>query len=83
MRVINAPDLKAKAEALTKFGTFFAGILFQDYGGLIACPEFVDPNAPPREKRPLRVSAPETHYFETSDKVQLRLKRYKAARRAR
>jgi len=32
---------------------------------------------PPREKRPLRVSAPETHYFETSDKVQLRLKRYK------
>jgi len=77
MRVLHAPDQKAKIEALTKFGNFFAGILFKDYGGLMACPEFVDASQPPRERRPLRAGTPETHFFETSDKVQLRLTRYK------
>jgi cholesterol oxidase len=77
MRVINAPTQKAKLEALTKFGMYFAGALWPDYGGVLASPEFVDPDAPQRERRPLRVDAPEVHYFETSDSVQLRLKRYK------
>ncbi len=76
MRAINAPNNAARIDALAKFGKFFAGILFRDYGGILVSPELVDPNSPPRQKRPLRVGAPEVHFFKTSDGVDLRLTRY-------
>ena len=36
-----------------------------------------DPNAPPREKRPLRVGPPDVFWFTSSDGARLRLTRYK------
>ena len=34
MEVINAPDLKTQLEGMARFGTFFAGVLFEAYGGV-------------------------------------------------
>jgi cholesterol oxidase len=78
MRVINAPTEEAKIAALAKFGKFFSGILFRDYGGVLTPPTLVDTDAAPRKKRELRVGAPEVHFFEALiDKVPLRLTRYR------
>ncbi|HVR39351.1 MAG TPA: alpha/beta fold hydrolase [Thermoanaerobaculia bacterium] len=77
MRVLNAPNAKARAEALLKFGEYFAGVLYRDYGGVLAPIDFVNPDSAPRVKRQLRAGTPGVHYFETSDHVQLRLTHYK------
>lgn len=47
------------------------------YGGIFARDRVYVPEATPRKKRTLRVSAPEVHYFNTSDNLQLQLTRYK------
>ncbi len=75
MRVTN-PDRKQQLEDTVRFGEFFAGVLYDTYGGVLAPEVYFDPDAPPREKRPLRVGAPEVHHFRTSDGVDLRLTRY-------
>ena len=36
MRAINAPGQKAGAEAVVKFGKYFGGVLFEQYGGILA-----------------------------------------------
>jgi cholesterol oxidase len=66
-------QLRAKA----RFGRFFVGSLFDTYGDVFARPTAFDPEAPPRKRRPLRVSPPQIHYFFTSDGVQLCLTRYR------
>lgn len=65
-----------RARAQVRFGRFFLGSLFDSYAGLFARRSVFDPDAPPRERRPLRVGPPEIHYFRTSDGVQLCLTRY-------
>lgn len=81
MRVLNAEGLRERADALARFGKFFAGVLWESYGGILARETVFDPDAPPRRKRPLRVNAPEVHFFMTSDNVQLKLVRYCGGRR--
>lgn len=81
MKVINAPDLKTQLEGMVRFGTFFAGVLFEAYGGVFVPDKYFNPDAPPRKKRPLRAGAPEVHYFTTSDGVDLRLTRYQGGTR--
>ena len=76
MRAVNAPNEVEGLKALTRFGEFFAGVLNEIYGGVVAKANVFNPDAPPREKRPLRMSAPEVHHFETEDGVGLRLTRY-------
>jgi cholesterol oxidase len=77
MQVTNAPSLKERLDAQMRFGRYFAGVLYETYGGIFAKPNVFNPDAPPRKKRPLRItSAPEVHTFSTSDGVQLRLTRY-------
>lgn len=76
IRAINAPNELERMKAEARFGRFFAGILFEVYGGLFAKPTVFNPDAPPRKKRPLRVSAPEVYFFKTADGVQLRLTHY-------
>lgn len=76
MQVTNAPTATQRLEALAQFGHFFAGVLFDTYGGIFAKPNVFNPEAPPRKKRPLRVGAPQVHFFSTQDGVQLKLTRY-------
>jgi cholesterol oxidase len=81
MSAVNANSLTERVEALARFGKFFAGVLFESYGGIFARETFFNKEAPPRRKRPLRVCAPEVHFITTSDGVQLRLTRYKGGER--
>jgi len=76
IEVTNAPDDAARLNGMIRFGQFFASTLFDVYGGaLLRANEFnLAPSS--RKKRPLRMSAPEVHFFQTEDNVQLRLTRY-------
>lgn len=76
LEVTNATNLQQQIEETARFGSFFAGVLFNVYGGIFAPSKVFNPDAPPRQKRPLRMSAPEVHFFKTTDGVQLRLIRY-------
>ncbi|MGH9278381.1 MAG: GMC family oxidoreductase N-terminal domain-containing protein [Acidimicrobiales bacterium] len=75
-KAVNASDEKERLEATAKFGRFFAGKLYETYGGVATPLERFDPHAPPRKKRPLRVQAPVVHPFRTDDGVDLLLTRY-------
>ncbi|WP_330960962.1 alpha/beta fold hydrolase [Photobacterium sp. 53610] len=78
MKVLNAPDKQSRLRALTKFGKHFAGALWESYGSIFAKPYRFNPEAPPRQKRPLNAPAPQVHFFNTEDNVTLRLTRYPA-----
>lgn len=75
-KAVNARDERERLAATAKFGRFFAGKLYDTYGGVAVPLERFDPHAPPRKKRPLRVSAPEVHPVRTDDGVELLLTRY-------
>ena len=77
MEVTNAPNAATRLKALERFGKFFAGVMWDSYGGVFARETVFDPDAPPRQKRPLRVDAPEVHKVRTTDGIDLRLTRYK------
>jgi cholesterol oxidase len=76
MRAVNAPNELAGLRALAEFGEFFAGVLNEVYGGVFAPATYFNPDAPPRQKRPLRVGPPEVHSVTTRDGVGLRLTRF-------
>ncbi|MGD2079201.1 MAG: GMC family oxidoreductase N-terminal domain-containing protein, partial [Chloroflexota bacterium] len=76
LQIINADGMRQRLSAVARFGRFFAGSLFDIYGGVFARPHLFNPDSPPRKKRDLRVSAPEVHWIETDDGVQIRLTRY-------
>ncbi|MGI9021868.1 MAG: alpha/beta fold hydrolase [Acidimicrobiales bacterium] len=76
LRVLNARTDEERLEATARFGRFFAGALFETYGGIAAPLGRFDPDAPPRKKRPMRAPAPEVHPVMTDDGVELRLTRY-------
>lgn len=77
LKVTHAETLSERLKYTAKFGQLFAGALFDTYGGIFVGQHYFNPDAPPRKKRPLRVSAPEVYDFKTQDNVQLRLTRYK------
>lgn len=77
MKVIHAKSLIDTIQGLTKFGSFFAGALYDVYGGVASSIVPWDKDARPRTKRPLRVSSPEVHFFKAEDGANLRLLRYK------
>lgn len=77
MKALHARDGFAATAALARFGVFFAGELWDTYGG-IAGPSKVFADEPPRKRRPLRAPAPEVHGFSTADGAALRLTRYRA-----
>lgn len=75
MTVTAAPDFKSRITAMGRFGLFFAGNLFQSFGGPFAEPLLFDPKRV-RVRRPLRAGTPEIHFFETEDGKKLRFTRY-------
>jgi cholesterol oxidase len=84
VEVLHASDVGAKLGAAARFGAWFAGSLYDTYGGVFSAKHAryrVDPAAPPRKRRPLRAPAPEVHHFETDDHFRLRLTRYKGGRK--
>jgi cholesterol oxidase len=77
VEITNAPNTAARLEAMAQFGQYFAGVMWDSYGGVFAKRAIFDPDAPPRLKRPLRVGPPEVYQVQTEDGVTLRLTRYK------
>lgn len=78
MDVFNAKDAAERLKLSLEFGKYFAGVLFEYYGGILAPLQFVDTNAPPRKRRPLRAPAPHLFGFKTPDGVDLVLTRYQS-----
>ncbi len=76
MKVLNATSTQQRLAATARFGQFFAGTLFDVFGGVVRPLDRFDVGAASRKKRPLRVCVPEIHPFSTDDGVQLRLTRY-------
>jgi cholesterol oxidase len=76
MQVTNAIDEEERLTTLAAFGKFFAGVLFETYGGIFAHTTAFNPDAPPRKRRALRVGAPVVYPFAAKDGVALRLTRY-------
>ncbi|NQZ06130.1 MAG: GMC family oxidoreductase N-terminal domain-containing protein [Algicola sp.] len=76
MKVLNANSVEEKLKATVRFGKYFAGVLWQNYGGIFYEEPRFNADAPPRKKRPLRADAPQVHMFDTEDGVNLRLTRY-------
>ena len=78
-QVINTESTLEKLRWKAKFGKFYMGLLWETYGLLTAASSPFDPDAPPREKRPLKLKGvePEVFVFETVDQMRLALTRYK------
>jgi cholesterol oxidase len=74
--VRGATSAQQRLAAIARFGEFFAGTLFDVYGGVLRPLHRFDVAAPARKKRPLRVGIPEVYPFTTADGVALRLTRY-------
>ena len=82
LQVTGATDKLQRLDAVVRFGRYFAGELYDVYGGVMAKPNpafYAD--APVRKKRVLRYSTPEVHYVQTEDKMRLRLTRYSGGKK--
>lgn len=77
LKVLNAPGRLARLKATARFGAFFAGKLWNVYGSVLEKATEFNADAVPRKKRPLRMSAPELHPFNTEDGASLQLTRFK------
>ena len=66
---------------LARFQEAFAGVLVHNYGTVIQRPTRLNPDAPPRRHRPLRLPPPEVHSYRSLDGVDLRLTRYRGGSR--
>ncbi len=74
--VTNTETIQERLEGLARFGLLFAGGLQDVYGGVFARTSELVPDAPPRRRRALRMSAPEVHHVMTADRVTVRLTRF-------
>ncbi|MEX2284531.1 MAG: GMC oxidoreductase [Gemmatimonadota bacterium] len=75
-KVTGAGSLARRLGAAAEFGRFFAGSLYDTYGGILSRRTVLDPDAQPRIRRELRVEAPAVHVFHTTDGVALKLVQY-------
>ncbi len=76
MKATNAATPVEGLRAIAEFGVFFAGALFETYGGVLVRSNELHIDGEPRERRPLRMAAPTVHFFQTHDGVTLKLTRY-------
>jgi cholesterol oxidase len=77
LAVRNAPNAATRARLLGQFGRLFAGRVWEHFGGALATNPLPGDRAVVRHKRPLDAPLPEVHFFETADRVELRLVRYR------
>lgn len=78
MEVTGAATPLDALKGLAQFGLFFAGALFDTYGGVLARSNELMPDAPPRRRRALDLPPPEVHFFNAADGTTLKLTRYRA-----
>jgi cholesterol oxidase len=76
MQVTGAATPLDSLRGIAAFGRFFAGALFDTYGGVLVKSNELQPDSQPRQRRALKMSAPDVHFFTTGDGVELRLTRY-------
>lgn len=81
MKVTNAANPIDALNGLVKFGMFFAGELFETYGGVLVKSNELQSDAPPRKRRALNLPAPEVYFFETNDATTLKLTRYNCGKK--
>jgi cholesterol oxidase len=81
IEITHAADGEPRLVTLARVGRFLAGVLFDTYGPVVAGPYPFQPAAAPRPRRPLRVAAPEVHFFPTSDGLHLKLTRHRGGPR--
>ncbi len=81
MEVTNAATPLDALTSLAKFGMFFAGALFETYGGVLVRSNELLPDAPPRVRRPLRLPAPDVYFFDTDDGATLKLTRHQGGKK--
>lgn len=82
LRTLHAENIATALGAKARFARFFAGAIADTYAGVARGAPRVWPPAkrdesPLRERRPLRLPAPEVDFFRTEDGVMLRLTRYR------
>lgn len=76
MEVTNAANRRQRLKGQAQFGRYFAGTMFDTYGGIFARSSALDPDAPPRKQRELRVELPEVDLHPTADGSRVKLTRY-------
>ena len=76
MEVTNARTVRERIRGQARFGRFFAGVLFDTYGGVFARSSSLRAELPPRKLRDLRADEPDVHFPVTGDGVALRLTRF-------
>jgi cholesterol oxidase len=76
IRTLRAPDEAARLRGVARFAAFFAGEMFESYGGVFLKDNLFNPDAPVRAKRPIVAGPPEEHWLSTSDGLKIKLTRY-------
>jgi cholesterol oxidase len=76
MEVTGAHGIRDRLRGQARFMRYFAGSMADVYGGVFARSSSLDPEAPPRKKRELRVVEPEVEQVATADGAAIRLTRY-------
>ena len=76
LQAVNANDLFDAKAAELRFQERFAAEVVELYRPLIGPPRLLDPEAPPRRRRPLKLGRAEIHDVFAGDGAQLRLTRF-------
>lgn len=76
MEVTGARNMRERLTGHARFVKYFAGSMVDVYGGVFARSSQLDPEAPPRKRRELRVDEPEIATVAAADGTQLQLARY-------
>lgn len=77
IKVPNAKNHRERLEYVARFGKFFAGEVFDLFGGVATGLRYFSSDAPTRKKRPLAAPVPELYRVTTDDDVSIRLTRYR------
>jgi len=80
MEVTGAHGIRERLAGQARFARYFAGSMVDVYGGIFARSSSLDPEAPPRKKRELRVGDPSVDHVPTPDGTMIRLTRYAGER---
>jgi cholesterol oxidase len=76
VEVTGAPNRRSALAAHARFGRYFAGSLFDVYGGIFSRDAALAPEAAPRKRRELRLDEPTVEHVTTGDGEHIRLTRF-------
>ncbi len=72
----NATNAEERIATTARFGRYFAGVLYDYYGGVAGGLEYADSKVPLQKRRPLRAPGPRLQPFKCKDGTDLLLTRY-------